>query len=149
MQTYGRVHTFVPWVIKEVMSIQNTTGIALIPCSPCSINNCSVLVNLRKQALVMKSRDIRLEGQILCHCSSFCYDLVFGSWLFAHVNIHPFEEREHAGKIGKKLHVNTWSRLLLTGYMDNMSWTWSIDGTFPPTSELWIDSVERRWPSFS
>lgn len=41
--------------LSHQRSIQNTTGIALIPCSPCSINNCSVLVNLRKQAGAIKT----------------------------------------------------------------------------------------------
>lgn len=82
---YAQVHTSAPWVIKEVISIQNTTGIALIPCSPCSINNCSVLFNLRKQAGAMK-RGRLLKGWRLHHWND-CSIPAFFKFLHKHTII--------------------------------------------------------------
>lgn len=102
---YEQVHTSAPWVIKEVISIQNTTGIALIPCSPCSINNCSVLFNLRKQAGAMKRGRLLKGWRLTGTTAQFLHSLNFYIStlsllpmfrfldVFAHEHIVCFEQR--------------------------------------------------------
>lgn len=78
--------------LSHQRSIQNTTGIALIPCSPCSINNCSVLVNLRKQAGAMKtetgcSKDSSCLTGVSAH---FLHSLnVLYQWVCSHPHQYP------------------------------------------------------------
>lgn len=64
-----QVHTF--HTSSHQTCFQNTTGIELIPCSPPSKNNCSVPVNLRKQAGAIETRT-GCSKKTSCLTKSFC-----------------------------------------------------------------------------
>ena len=118
---YAQAHTSTPWVIKEAS--KNTTGIALIPCSPCSINNCSVLVNLRRQSRKTEtgcSKDSFLPHWSFCSFPAFLKCFFF---FFLPRRSHPHQgflvqvcvgTSRQPGNLRRNLqHVDAWSEFVI------------------------------------